>query len=141
MEPAMKSQDEMQDVPQRYENVDGDLMMELWKNRIMNIGRKFRAKIESKGSENMESIEEDTSKAENKTADIDDISEKLSEIEGGREEIDKRDALVINPDRILPGTCKIMHAFGEDLAVCKSDDGKIRIFEVMKTYAWERDIF
>ena len=141
MKPAMQSQNETKDVLSPHKNINGDLLIELWKNKIRNIGRKIRTKQGTKGREKMESIDKDTSKEENTTADIDEISEKLSEIEGGREEIEKRDALVINPEWILPGMCKIMHAFGEDLAVCKLADGKIIIFEVARTYDWEQGIF
>ena len=141
MKPSMQSQDKTQDVPHRHSNIGGDLLIELWKNRVRKIGQKFRTKMETKDREKMESIEEDTGKEENTTEDIDEISKKLSEIEGGIEKIEKGNGLVIDPECILPGMCKIMHAFGEDLAVCKLDDGKIRIFEVMRTYDWEREIF
>ena len=88
--------------------------------------------------EDVEDVKEDESETI-ETADMGKISKKLSEIEHGKTE--RRNTLVIEPKWMLPGTCKIMHAFGEDLAVCKSDDGKIRIFEVMRTYEWEREIF
>ena len=36
----------------------------------------------------------------------------------------------IDPKMIKPGMCRIDSSLGERLAICKSDDGKIRIFKV-----------
>ncbi len=40
--------------------------------------------------------------------------------------------LEIDPKAISPGTCFVNTSLGEKIAVCKSDDGKIRIFRVIK---------
>jgi len=44
----------------------------------------------------------------------------------------EEDALVIDPSELEPGTATITEAFGEKVAVCKSDDGKIRIYKVVE---------
>lgn len=38
--------------------------------------------------------------------------------------------LEIDLKTLKPGTCYIDESLGEKLAVCRSDDGKIRIFKV-----------
>jgi len=41
-------------------------------------------------------------------------------------------SLEIDPNKLKPGTCYIDSSLGEKLAICKSDDGKIRIFKVIE---------
>lgn len=36
----------------------------------------------------------------------------------------------IDPKEMKSGTCRLDSSLGEKLAICKSDDGKIRIFKV-----------
>jgi len=45
---------------------------------------------------------------------------------------EKRKVLEIDPEKLKPGTCYIDDSLGEKLAICKSDDGKIRIFKVIE---------
>jgi len=45
---------------------------------------------------------------------------------------EEKKTLEIDPKALKPGTCYIDDSLGEKLAICKSDDGKIRIFKVME---------
>jgi hypothetical protein len=64
------------------------------------------------------------------------IGNPISKSKGASEKSEKECAVIgggmltIDPKKIFPGACMIVRVFGEDCAVCKSDDGKIRIFEV-----------
>lgn len=44
---------------------------------------------------------------------------------------EEKRTMVIDPKKLKPGTCYIDSSFGE-YAVCKSNDGKIRIFKVIE---------
>ncbi|MEM0450927.1 MAG: hypothetical protein QXO17_05095 [Nitrososphaerota archaeon] len=41
-------------------------------------------------------------------------------------------SLEIDPKKLKPGTCFIDSSLGEKLAICMSDDGKIRIYKVIE---------
>lgn len=45
---------------------------------------------------------------------------------------EEKRTMVIDPKKLKPGTCYIDSSFGEKYAVCKSNDGKIRIFKVIE---------
>ena len=44
----------------------------------------------------------------------------------------EKKTIEIDPKELRPGTCRIDTSLGEKLAICKSDDGKIRIFRVVE---------
>ncbi len=48
----------------------------------------------------------------------------------GEEDGKEKKTIEIDPKELKSGVCRIDSSLGEKLAICKSDDGKIRIFKV-----------